>query len=156
MTAKLEYEAHLLSSLLATVERMTMKQLVENYKMQNDGSGPSKFETRETGAHRLKALLTAKLKEVEAKLAEAHAKGPELAASGKAKAPAAKAKAPKAETERKPSISGKCQELILAGKTDEQIFAELTSLGLVTDAKKQKSYPAWNRAAMKRKGLLSA
>jgi len=74
----------------------------------------------------------------------------ELAAKGRAKAAAAelvkKDKAPRV------SVSSVARELILAGKSNTEVFAALQKQFKLDD--KKKSYPAWYRADMTRKGLL--
>ena len=64
------------------------------------------------------------------------------------------AKAP-ASTEAKPkrtSISATARELILAGKTNQEVWAIIKDAFGLDDSKKH--YPAWYRCEMKRKGLL--
>ena len=64
------------------------------------------------------------------------------------------AKAP-ASTETKPKrtgISATARELILAGKTNQEVWAELKQQFDLDDSKKH--YPTWYRCEMKRKGQL--
>jgi len=51
---------------------------------------------------------------------------------------------------RQPTVATVARELIAAGSTDEQVFAQLVKQFQVTEAKK--SYPSWYRSQMVRKG----
>lgn len=62
------------------------------------------------------------------------------------------AKQDKPKAERKASVSGTCQRLILDGKSNADIWAVLKEQFNLDDSKKY--YPAWNRAMMTRKGLI--
>lgn len=64
---------------------------------------------------------------------------------------AAKATRPAAETKRT-GISATARALILAGKTNQEVWAELKQQFNLDDSKKH--YPTWYRCEMKRKGLL--
>lgn len=64
---------------------------------------------------------------------------------------AAKATHPAAETKRT-GISATARALILAGKTNQEVWAELKQQFNLNDSKKH--YPTWYRCEMKRKGLL--
>lgn len=59
-------------------------------------------------------------------------------------------KTPKAPKERRVSVSSVAEALILAGKTNEEVFAELKAQFKLDDAKK--SYPSWYRCRLKRQG----
>lgn len=52
----------------------------------------------------------------------------------------------------KPTVAGRCQELVLAGKTNAEIWALVQAEFDLDDSKK--SYPGWYRNHMKRKGLI--
>lgn len=121
---------------------LPIKALTELYN-ELTGEQLKKFENKAKGEKRVRPLL-------ETKIAEE--------ALSSVKKPVAekivKVKTPTDVKDRKVSISGKCQELILAGLADAEILEELRKLNLLTDEKKQKSYPAWNRATMKRKGQI--
>ena len=60
----------------------------------------------------------------------------------------------KSVAKRAGSVSAFCREQILAGLADATIMDLLLARGL--DENKAKSYPAWNRWDMKRKGLIEA
>lgn len=62
-----------------------------------------------------------------------------------------KAARPAAETKRT-GISATARSLILAGKTNQEVWAELKQQFDLDDSKKH--YPTWYRCEMKRKGLL--
>lgn len=64
-----------------------------------------------------------------------------------------KPKAP-AKKSAKPSISGMAREMILAGKTNEEIWEALKSTFDLDHSKRH--YPVWYRCEMKRKGKLAA
>lgn len=70
--------------------------------------------------------------------------------TSKKKAPAKKKAA---SSDGRPSVSKRCQDLINAGKTNEQIWDLIQDEYGLDDAKKY--YPAWNRSHMRRNGLLS-
>lgn len=63
----------------------------------------------------------------------------------------AKATRPAAETKRT-GISATARALILAGKTNQEVWAELKQQFDLDDSKKH--YPTWYRCEMKRKGQL--
>lgn len=65
-----------------------------------------------------------------------------------AKRPAAKVKATK-----RPSISARCVELIMAKKTNDEVWATVKVEFGLDDSKKH--YPGWNRAMLKRTGRLA-
>lgn len=52
---------------------------------------------------------------------------------------------------RKPSVSGRCCELIRAGKTNLEIWEVIKAEFGFADQKKR-AYPAWNRSDMRRRG----
>lgn len=60
------------------------------------------------------------------------------------------APAPKAVGVRKPSISGRCCELIRKGLDNGAVWATVKKEFNLDDSKKH--YPAWNRAMLLRKG----
>jgi len=62
------------------------------------------------------------------------------------------AKQDKPKTERKASVSGTCQRMILDGASNADIWAVIKVQFNLDDAKKY--YPTWNRAMMVRKGLI--
>ena len=63
----------------------------------------------------------------------------------------AKATRPAAETKRT-GVSATARALILAGKTNQEVWAVLKDSFNLDDSKKH--YPTWYRCEMKRKGLL--
>jgi hypothetical protein len=68
----------------------------------------------------------------------------------------AKAKEPKAKQEPKPrrvSVSSVAEELLLAGKTNEEVFAVLKEKFKLDDSKK--NYPSWYRCRLKRQKKLA-
>ena len=74
-------------------------------------------------------------------------KNPKPAETKAAKAPAS------TETKSKRTgISATARELILAGKTNQEVWAELKAQFNLDDSKKH--YPTWYRCEMKRKGQL--
>ena len=50
------------------------------------------------------------------------------------------------------TISSTCRSMILAGKTNEEIWSVLRRVFKVDD--KKKNYPTWYRCEVKRKGLM--
>lgn len=50
-----------------------------------------------------------------------------------------------------PSVSSRCQQLIKAGKTNDQVWAVVKKEFSLDDTKK--SYPAWNRSKLRRDGV---
>lgn len=55
---------------------------------------------------------------------------------------------------KRPSVSGRCQELILAGRALDEVWSTVKAEFQLDDAKKH--YPAWNRAMLIRTGRLAA
>jgi hypothetical protein len=78
-------------------------------------------------------------------------KNPKPAETKAAKATRPAAAAAAAETKRA-SISQLARALILAGKTNQEVWAELKQQFNLDDSKKH--YPTWYRCEMKRRGLL--
>ena len=76
-------------------------------------------------------------------------KAPAKKAPAKKKAAAKKAADPKKD---RVSVSSTCREMILAGKTNEQIWKVIQKEFNLDDSKKY--YPAWNRSDMKKRGLI--
>lgn len=62
------------------------------------------------------------------------------------------AKAAKAEKPKRAGISQLARDLILAGRTNQEVWAVLKDSFNLDDSKKH--YPTWYRCEMKRKGLL--
>lgn len=88
-------------------------------------------------------------------------KAPKAAKPAKAKAAktvkAKTAKAPKTPKEpkdRRVTVSSVAEELILAGKSNEDVFAALKAQFKLDDSKK--SYPTWYRCRLKRLGKIAS
>ena len=86
-------------------------------------------------------------------LKPAKVKAAKVLKAPKPKAPKA-AKAPKVKTERKASCSAVARELILAGKTNAEVWAVIQKQFELGDDKKH--YPTWYRCQLKRQGKLTA
>ena len=63
-------------------------------------------------------------------------------------------KAPKDPKDRRVTVSSVAEELILAGKSNDEVFAELKAKFKLDDSKK--SYPSWYRCRLKRQGKIAA
>ena len=118
----------------AQIELMSGGELAASYNAlaQKLGIGTiKKFTDRPTGIKRLLAIVnTAK-----------------AAAAKNASKPAKSA----AKAERKASVSGTIQQLIVAGKSNVEIWGIIKPQFGLDESKKY--YPAWNRSMMVRKGL---
>lgn len=86
--------------------------------------------------------------------AEMHLESLKQAAAKPAKAKSAPKSAPKAEKQpaAKRAVSTVARELIVAGKTNLEVWAVIQKEFDLNDSKK--SYPAWYRSDCKRKGLV--
>ena len=80
------------------------------------------------------------------------AKAPKVVVS--AKAPKVVEKPAKEKVERKPTVSSTARELILKGKTNEEVLEALVDL-FQLDPETKKHYPGWYRAQLVRKGELT-
>jgi len=85
--------------------------------------------------------------------AEMHLESLKQAATKPAKsAPKAEKKQPAAKKDSKRTVSTVARELIVAGKTNLEVWAVIQKEFDLDDSKK--SYPAWYRSDCKRKGLV--
>lgn len=67
-----------------------------------------------------------------------------------------KAAAPKAEKASRVTVTSVAEDLIKAGKTDEEVLAELVEQFDDFDAAKKRHYPSWYRARLVRTGAITA
>lgn len=62
--------------------------------------------------------------------------------------------AAKPDQERQPTVASVCRELLLAGKTNAEVWAVVQPQFSLDDAKK--TYPSWYRSELRRQGKLPA
>ncbi|CAB4142864.1 hypothetical protein UFOVP1414_20 [uncultured Caudovirales phage] len=121
----------------AQIELMSGGELAASYNAlaQKFGVGTiKKFTDRPTGIKRLLAIVNAA-----------------KAAAAKNASKSAKPAKSAAKAERKASVSGTIQQLIVAGKSNVEIWGIIQPQFGLDESKKY--YPAWNRSMMVRKGL---
>ena len=79
---------------------------------------------------------------------------PEVKAVAEQPAKEPKAVKTKKEPKERPlTVASMARDMIVAGNTDEQVFAHLVEEFQITDAKK--SYPSWYRSQLVRKGIIT-
>ena len=133
----------------AQVELMTGKQLADTFNSLADEANlppVKKFSDRPAGIKRvLQAIAVVEMQRTKNKVPEVTKKA--------VKAQAAAAKAPKDPGKPKVTITSVAKAAILAGDTNEKVWAKLQNQFGLPDSRK--NYPAWYRAAMKRSGELA-
>lgn len=132
---------------------MSIKVLTETHNQicQDWGVGKilKKFETKAQGVARILTVIEAANEAHRAELAKVQPIAEDPAT--KPKAPRAKSSEPRA---KRPSVSGRCQELILSGQDNASVWATVKAEFGLDESKKH--YPGWNRAMLVRTGKLKA